>query len=740
MFRHRIHTYSFLDSKQVSILGGGEILCLILPSSAPGELPPPPPRAFFGRNELIDKIVHFAERLSPVALIGAGGIGKTSIVLTVLHDDRIRQRFGDNRRFIRCDHFPASRAHFLRQISKVVGAGIENPEDLTPLRQYLSSKEMLIVLDNAESILDSQESSGQEIYTIVDELNQFSNICLCITSRISIIPPHCEVLYIPTLSMEAGRDTFYRIYKHSEQSDLVNDILKQLDFHPLSVTLLATVAQRNTWDAKRLSREWGRQRTGVLRSQHSRSLAATIELSLASPMFQELGPGARGFLEVVAFFPQGVSEENIDWLFPAIFDGPNMFDTFCVLSLTHRSNGFITMLAPLRDYLRPKDPTSSALLSTTRERYFSRLSTHVHPNKPNFQESRWITSEDVNVEYLLDVFTSIDANPGDVWDWDVCGRFMNHLYWHKPRLIMLGPKIEALPDDHPSKPQCLYDLSRLFSSAGNWSEYKRLLTHTLKLWRERGDDDQVAQRLRDLSEANRLMRLYEEGIQRAKEASEIFERLGDTVKQAGCLVYLAHVLHDDEQLDAAQEAAYRAIDLLPEEGEQFMVCQGHRILGETYDLKGDTEKAIHHFEVALEIASSLNLDHQLFWVHYSLAQLFIFSGEGRFDDAQAHIERAKSHVINDVFKLGRAMELQAKSLYQQHMYEKAKPEALHAADVFEKLGAAQDLEACRELLQWIDEELDSRASSDESDVYGESPETLPLPVRINVLFQGQETE
>jgi len=588
---------------------------------------------------------------------------------------------------------------------------------------------MLIVLDNAESILDLRGTSAQEIYAIVDELGWFDNICLCITSRVSTIPPYCETLDIPTLSMEAARDTFYRIYKQGERSDMAINILEQLDFHPLCITLLATVAQHSKWDTNRLSREWEGGRTGVLDARHSGSLATTIEVSLASATFQELGPDARWLLGVIAFFPQGVDENNLDWLFPTTSDVPNALDKFCILSLTHRSDGFITMLAPLRDHFRPKDPKSSPLLCTTKERYFTRLSVDVEPDTPGFGEMRWITSEDVNVEHLLDVFTSIDANSEDVWD--ACTKFIYHLRWHKPRRVVLGPKIEALPDDHPSKAkaQCLQALSCLFEMVGNKVERKRLLTHTLKLWRERGDDHRVARTLGDLSDANRLMHLYKEGIQQAKEASEIFERLGDATGRAWRLVDLAWLLFDDAQLDAAEEATVHVIDLLSEKDEPFLVCQCHRVLGNIYSSKGEAEKAVDHFEVALGVASAFNWQDELFWIHYALAKLFFHQGE--IDDAHAHIERAKSHAVNNTFYLGRAINLRAYFWYQQDKLGQAKSEGLRAADVYEKLGAAEDLERCRRLLQWIDEEMNGPVASNESDCKGELLETVLPVVFIN---------
>ena len=568
------------------------------------------------------------------------------------------------------------------------------------MRRHLSSKEMIIVLDNAESILGLAETNAQKIYTVMDELSQFSNIWLIFTSRVSnSLPPHCEIVEVPTLSMEAGQATFYLIYNRlDERPDEINEILKELDFHPLSITLLATTAQQNRWNTKRLTTQWEKQRTGVLRARNMGSLAATIELSLASPMFQELGPDAREILGVVAFFPQGVNEDNADGEFPTISDGPSMFDAFCNLSLTYRGHGSITMLAPFRDYLRPKDPMASSLLLMAKEYYFRRLSVALSPGKPGFDESRWITSEDVNVEHLIDAFTSTDVDSKDIWD--ACYRFMDHLHWHKPRPIILGSKIEALPNSHPSKPHCLVFLARLFYVLGNWAERKRVLVQSFELWRERGKFFWVADTLVNLADANMMLDLREEGIQQARRALNFFDQADRTERLPRCLLILASLLHKDQQLDEAEQAATRAMDL-SENRDQLELCQSHRILGAIHRTKGNTEKALHHFEESLRIASVLGWGGELPKSHLSLAELYL--EKGKFDNAHGHIKRAKSLAGNDVLLLGSVFFISALVSVAQNRPEEAKPEALRALGIWKKLGATGHVEEAGRLLKHIEE-------------------------------------
>jgi len=181
---------------------------------------------------------------------------------------------------------------------------------------------------------------------------------------------------------------------------------------------------------------------------------------------------------------------------------------------------------------------------------------------------------------------------------------------------------------------------------------------------------------------------------------EIYKRLGDAEGQAKCWNYLGRSLLDDGQLGAAEAAASHALKLFLGQGREYWVCSSHRLLGEIYRVKGENGKAIQHLEAAIGIASPLDWHNSLFWTHLSLAVLFRTKNE--LDNAQFHIERAKSHAVDDAYNQGRAMDWQAEIWYRQGRLEEAKAEILCALETFEKLGATEDLPWSRSRLQRIE--------------------------------------
>ena len=85
--------------------------------------------------------------------------------------------------------------------------------------------------------------------------------------------------------------------------------------------------------------------------------------------------------------------------------------------------------------------------------------------------TRRIKSEDANLKHLLDVFISTDTNLVDVWD--AFDYLVGYVYWHKRRLVTLGPKIEGLSNGYPSEQLYTFQLSWSFRSAGNCAKCKR---------------------------------------------------------------------------------------------------------------------------------------------------------------------------------------------------------------------------------------------------------------------------
>jgi hypothetical protein len=80
----------------------------------------------------------------------------------------------------------------------------------------------------------------------------------------------------------------------------------------------------------------------MLRTQYNKSLAATIELSPTSALFEEPGPGVRALLGVLVFFPQVVKALSLRPAFPYSLNNR----CFLFVSST-RAHRFIFIFLPL---------------------------------------------------------------------------------------------------------------------------------------------------------------------------------------------------------------------------------------------------------------------------------------------------------------------------------------------------------------------------------------------------------
>ena len=132
---------------------------------------------------------------------------------------------------------------------------------------------------------------------------------------------------------------------------------------------------------------------------------------------------------------------------------------------------------------------------------------------------------------------------------------------------MLGQKFKELPDDNGYKPHYLFWLSQLFHEVGNYVREKELLVYVLELQRGLGNMIKIAETLRALARASMFLDLNTEGIQQAKESLGIYEEPNSIPGQAELLSNLAELLHQDNQLDAAEEAVSKSINLVLGKGE-----------------------------------------------------------------------------------------------------------------------------------------------------------------------------
>ena len=302
----------------------------------------------FGCDMIIEDLLSLVERSVSITLFGAGGTGKTTIALAFLHHVRITTRFGNRRYFVCCDDLVNSLESFIRRLSEAIGA--RNFTSVAQLRTHLSlSPPCILVLDRVDSILDPLVSGAAEISAAIEELGRCQNVRLLLTSRMGVEIPHFRRIKVPTLSADDARNIFHSVC-HLGRSVAIEKLLAELDFHPLSIDLLASAVRENDWDEPAMLKAWNDGKTSILEASGRQSLEDNIRSILDTPTIRALEAAALETLEALAAFPGGVKESKLESMFAGIAGVGEAVDAFCKFSLVYRQDGFVKMLSPFRFY------------------------------------------------------------------------------------------------------------------------------------------------------------------------------------------------------------------------------------------------------------------------------------------------------------------------------------------------------------------------------------------------------
>lgn len=159
---------------------------IIYLSSSTLSLLPASPKIFHGREAELNHVVSDLLRgdSARIAILGPGGVGKSSLALAAVHDQAVVSRFKTHRYFIPCDS-AGSDADLLSIIATHFGLGQEGKPSKA-VHRYLSmlSGPVMIILDNLESAWEAQSSRSQveEFLSRLTEIKNLS-VLVCLSFR-----------------------------------------------------------------------------------------------------------------------------------------------------------------------------------------------------------------------------------------------------------------------------------------------------------------------------------------------------------------------------------------------------------------------------------------------------------------------------------------------------------------------------------------------------------------------------
>ncbi|KAE9399477.1 TPR-like protein [Gymnopus androsaceus JB14] len=594
-------------------------------------------KVFTGRDELVTEGAEklFKSDQAYLAIMGAGGMGKTSLALHIMEHADVKEKFQEQRHFLPCEVLPDAPS-LIQGLLQILELSIpEGKDGYKILEAYLqlSQKPILLVLDNFETPWHSSKNQ-QAVKNLIEKIHVQRKVSIIITMRGAEGPGDIEwdklggKYGLPPLTVRAASNAFLSICPHMKESEELNDLLNKLDCMPLAICLMAQLAKRMPLDV--LIKNWANSKTNMLRNgnQDSRLTSMNTSIDLSLKMLALHDSTSEKILPLLAYLPNGVPfwSLNLPQLCPDFGDNlemtvMNMTDS----GLIYEEGTSLKMLSPIQEYIQIKHPVTQQDLDQI-SNFYVQLLQNLPQNDLEAQDILEVHTRNISIVFMRQfemapheahlraiycfadfskfypqTLAILEGALSQIWN----GGDQEHM---EIRLKRAG--IMRWMGDHE---QAKLEVQKILASIGQGKSRGEHLWRFQKV--SEAEIKMLAKCQQEMGKIHEGKNEYHQAIEKLTDAKSQFEKIGDQLGAAQCLQSLGDIHQMQTEYPQAIEKLTDAKSQFEKIGNQLGAAQCLQSLGDIHRMQTEYPQAIEkltdaksHFE---KIGDQLGLHKKL---------------------------------------------------------------------------------------------------------------------------------
>ena len=636
---------------------------------------PSPLAHMYGRDDIVDDIVRVITTHDKprVVIHGAGGMGKTSVAVSVMENKAVATRYDASHRFWVPCIGAKSIAIFLDILLKSFRITQDTRDPLGDLIAGLEASKVprLMLLDNFEtawSLSDDLSDGGRtSVEAILDRLAAIPHLAILITIRTNTFSSDgidWTLFPLQGVDRDNARALFTRLCPASRDHPALDPLLDALGHMPYAVTLLAKQSAKSGLSPDVLLEEWQKLGPDSLSGELKKRMSTSIELSVESRSMSE-DPNAQTLLGILSRLPNGTTSKHLKWWASGV---NNPYGSIATLSdaalITQRQEGDVSIYSVLpvvQSYLNNRSPYNSP---RTRSLVISACCRFVLDHKSSPGDNDFISHQDAlaaEQTNILSIFLTVTisslSQPGcpveESLIFDAMLAFCWFQFWKKGSLELLMHFLALLtPNGGPSSLR--YSAEARFCLGKMYFEFSRYEEACTELEAARSS-------FRELGTPSDIIRAGECALQLAK-AWTFMRESGDRIT---CLI-------NEAQTDLKDDPKGAACALIS--------------LGENSWYKEGPSEALKHLEIAQAILQDLRCTADLAQCLFVMSRCY--ASQGALLEwqraAQASLEASRLVGMND--PIGQGLRSLSRCYIRQEQYDNALGALREALGVCEELG------------------------------------------------------